>query len=154
MPDYETINGKRSTHFYSSTPERMQDRKQNVGSSWKLFCGSCAAARNGACFRKIRGTGIRSTNALRVGVSTRYGKICINILPMTRIWRIFYWTARSCERILAPRERQKKRWAGKPGTWAQPGRVQHQDPRQRRCAGQPAALSLDGRTASRYYPGG
>jgi transposase len=107
MPDYETINGKRSTHFYSSTPERMQDRQQNVGSSWRLFCGSCAAAHNGACFRKSRGTGIRSTNALRVGVRTRCGRICINISPMIRIWSKSCSTVALCERILAPQVLQK-----------------------------------------------
>jgi hypothetical protein len=147
MPNYVTINGKRSTHFYNSTPGPMPVRKGNAGNSWKLFCGSCAAAPNGAYFRKTRGTGIRSTNALRVGASSRCGQFFINILPTIRIRSKFYSTARSCARILARRERQKKWWAGRPGARALPGRIQHQDPRQRRCFGQPAALSADRQAA-------
>lgn len=148
MPNCVTINGKGSTHFYSSTPGPMQVMKLTADSSSKPSCGFCEAEPNGDCFRKNMGTGIVSTNALRVGVSTRCGKICINILPMTRIWRIFYWTAPSCERILAPQERQKKRRAGKPGPRAQSGRVQHQDPRQCRCPGQSTAVSPDRRATS------
>jgi len=134
MPNYEMINGRRSTHFYRATRGPMLGRKQSAGNSWKLSCGSCAVGPSDDCFRKTRGTGTAFTNALRAGANTRYGKICINISPMTQIWKIFCWTARSCERILAPLERQKKRWARKPGARAQPGRIQHQDPRQCRCA--------------------
>jgi len=73
---------------------------------------------------------------------------CINILPMTRIWRIFCWIAPSYEHIPVPLELQKKWRAGKPGARTQPGRVQHQDPRQRRCPGQSAAVSSDWRAAT------
>ena len=152
MPNYKTINGKRSTPFYNSIPGRMQVGKQNAGGLWKRFCGSCAAAPSGACFRKDMVTGTRSTNALRVGASMGCGQICINISPTIRIWSKSYSIVPLCERTLAPQGRQKKRWARKPIARAQPGRVQHQDPRQRRCVGQPAALSPDRRTASRYHP--
>ena len=147
MPNCVTINGKRSTHFYSTTPEPMLVRKQTAGSSLKPSCGSCAAEPNGDCFLKNTATGTVFTNALPAGATTRCGKICINILPMTRIWRISCWTAPSCERIPALRELQKKGWAGAPGTRAQPRWVQHQDPRQRRCPGQSTAVSPDGRAA-------
>ena len=135
MPNYAMINGKRSTHFYSSIPVHMQVRKQSADSSWKPSCGSCAVAPSGACFRKTRGTGIRSTNAFLVSASMRCGAICINISPTIRIWSKSYSTVRLCARILAPPERQKKWWARKPGARTQPGRVQYQDPCLRRCPG-------------------
>lgn len=153
MPNYVTIHGKRSTHFYNSTPEPMLGRKQIAGSSSKRSCGFCAAVRNGACFLKHRVNGTRSTNVLHVGANMGCGQICINISLTTQIWRIFCWTVPSSEHIPAPLERQKKGWTGKPGTWAQSGWVQHQNPRQRRCPGQPATVSPDRRAAPRYHAG-
>jgi hypothetical protein len=101
------INGRRSTYFYSSILERMLGRKQNAASSWKQFCGFCAAARSDACFWKTRETGTQSTNGLRGGANTVCGKICISTLPMIRIWSKSYSTVPLCERILARQGRKK-----------------------------------------------
>lgn len=148
MPNCMTTNGKRSTHICNTIPGLMRAKMPNAGSSLKPSCGSCAAELNGVCFPKNTVTGTASTSVLPVGATTRYGKICINISPMIRIWRISCWTARLYEHILVPLELQKKWRAGKPGARTQPGRLQHQDPRQLRCPGQSAAVSPDGRTAT------
>jgi hypothetical protein len=148
MPNYVTINGKRSTHICNTIPGLMPAMMLNADSSSKPSCGSCAAEPNGGCFPRNSANGTASTNALPVGATTKYGKICINILPMTRIWRISCWTAPSYEHIPVPLELQKKWRAGKPSARTQPRWVQHQDPRQRRCSGQSAAVSSDWRAAT------
>ena len=146
MPQCVTINGKRSTHFYSIILGHMLAMKLNADSSSKPSCGSCPAEPNGACFPKNTATGTASTSALPAGATTRYGKMCINILPLTRTWRISCWTAPSYEPIPVPLELQKKWRTGKPGARTQPGwvhplsRVQRHDTRQCRCLGQPAKL--------------
>lgn len=116
-PSYVTINGRRSTYFYSSIPGFMLVGKQTAGSLSKPSCGPCAAETNGDWFRKTLVTGTESINVLGAGVPTKYGKICTDISLMIRIWSIFHRTAPICEHVHTPREgpidrRSRKRMTG------------------------------------------
>ena len=70
-----------------ATSKPMLAKKLTVIDSWTACCGSPIAERNGVCCRESTAIGIASTSVLHAGASMASGKICINILPMTRIWR-------------------------------------------------------------------
>ena len=53
------------------------------------------------------GTGTVSISDLPAGVIAGCGSGCLSILSMTPIWKMGWWTAPSCVRTPAPRERQK-----------------------------------------------
>ena len=73
--------------FLSLCPD-MQTTKLTVAVSLTAFIGYYAQVPSGESYQRNMVTGTASTNALPAGVTRISGKICINILPMTQIWKI------------------------------------------------------------------
>jgi hypothetical protein len=68
------------------------------------------------------------------------GNECSTILSRTQIWSISSLTAPWCGPIPAPLAPPQKRGTKGAGPGPAPGRVQHQNPPERGCLGQPVAL--------------
>ena len=115
--------------------------------------GWTAPAPNGDSSQPGMGTGTASTKGSPAGPTGVSGNCCISISLTTRIWNTSSSTARWSGPTPALRERPQKGWPSSPGPGPEPRRVQHQDPRQRRCFRQSPAIHPDWGSKARHHGG-
>src|SRR5688500_17023649 len=138
--NYLMNNGQKSSSSCVVAQRCTSVRKLIAAASLKACSGWLAAVLNGDCCPSSMANGTASTSGLPAGVIKGSGNECIIILPMTQIWNILSLTARWCGPILALLGPPQKPGTKGAGSGPEPRRIQHQNPRERGCLGQPLAL--------------
>src|ERR671914_1933087 len=138
--NYPMNNGQKSSNSCVVAQRCTSVRKLIAAASLKACSGWLAAVPSGDCCPSSMGNGIASTGDLPAGVIAASGNECIIVLPMTQTWNISLLTAPWCGPIPALLAPPKKPGTRSTGIGPEPRRVQHQNPRERGCLGQPIAL--------------